>query len=418
MYPIHHTFGPHATLPFALRSLCLIFQPWKWRNGSEQESLRNALQQSFGGDVFLFYTAREALAALLRAIHLRSGEEVIIQAFTCVVVPNAVHACGGVPIYADVDGDTLNLDCADVERKITPRTRAIIAQHTFGIPADLTCLRKICDERGIFLIEDCAQVLPDDPSSPLARTGDFAILSFGRDKAISGVSGGAVISQKADAAVALADAERNAGQLPFSVVFRFLLYPLIYRKARALYVIGLGRAYLALCKKLRLLIPIVTPEEKQGNMILRLRKLPNACAALALYSMQQLPRINAHRRNLTQYYIDACGRNGWNVIPGIQIANCKSPIANHPLQKFPLFFPNADGLRASLKEDNIFLDDGWTGCVICPRGTDTEALEYTAGADPEAEQVCEKILCLPTHPTMTMQQAQRLILCLAKRHDH
>jgi len=403
-FPVHHTFGPHATLSYTLRSLGLLFQPWKWRNGNEREHLRKALQQSFHGDVFLFSSGREALAALFRAIQLRSDEEVILQAYTCVVVPNAVHAYGGVPIYADVDGDTLNLDCADVERKITTRTRAIIAQHTFGIPANLPRLRKLCDERGILLIEDCAHVLPDDSASPIARTGDFSILSFGRDKAISGVAGGAVISRKSDVSNALKNAEDHAGELPRSVIARYLLYPRIYFKTRVLYVIGLGRACLALCKKLHLLIPIVTPEEKKGNMILRMRKLPNACAALALHSFERLPMINAHRRNLTRFYIEECTKHGWNVIPGVT--------EHLALQKFPLFFPNADRLRELLKRENIYLEDGWTGCVICPRGTATETLGYSPGIGPKAEGMCEKILSLPTHPTMSMKQAKRLVTAL------
>jgi len=176
--PIHHTFGPHATLPYALRSLALLLKPWRWRNGKDREELRSALEQSFGGRAFLFGSGREALLGLLRALGLRSGEEVIVQAYTCVVVPNAIHTAGGVSVYADIDGDTLNLDCDDVERRITPRTRAVIAQHTFGIPADLRRLRTLCTERGIVLIEDCAHVLPDDAASPLARTGDFTLLSF------------------------------------------------------------------------------------------------------------------------------------------------------------------------------------------------------------------------------------------------
>ena len=400
MYPIHHTFGPHATIGFALRSWCLLFQPWKWRNGSARDRLRTTLQQSFGGDVFLFSSGRESLAALFRVMKILNGEEVIVQAYTCVVVPNAIHAAGGVPVYVDVDGDTLNLDVDDVERKITPRTRAVIAQHTFGIPADLKRLRKLCDERKIILIEDCAHTLPDDPASPIARTGEYAIFSFGRDKAISGVTGGAVISRKTDVSAALKESELHAGNLPHSVIARYLLYPLIYRKARALYLIGLGRIYLAMCKKLRLLIPIVTPEEKKGNMILRLQKMPNACAALALYSLKQLPVTNAHRRELTKFYRDECTKYGWNVIPGIE--------TNVPLQKFPLFFKNADGIRGCLKNENIFLDDGWAGCNICPRGTDTDALGYTQ----EGDCLGVQILSLPTHQNMSLKQAKRLILSL------
>ncbi len=413
--PIHHTFGPHATLPYALRSLGLLVQPWKWNHGNEQEGLRKALQESLHGDVVLFASGREALLALLRTLHLKSGEEVIIQGYTCVVVPNAIHAAGAVPVYADIDGDTLNLDCDDVERRITPRTRAVITQHTFGIPADLARLRSICDKHNVLLVEDCAHVLPHDPSSPIARTGDFTLLSFGRDKAMSGVSGGAAIARKADAATNLSAMASAAAELPRSVIVRYLLYPLIYRKARTLYAIGLGRAYLALCKRLHVLVPILSSQEKCGNMPPLLSKCPNACAALALHSWKSLAKTNAHRRTLTEFYMQECHAHGWNIIPGIT--------KDLALQKFPLFFPHAEEMRRMLKGYTIHLDDGWTGCVVCPRSVEPTDAGYSAGNDPDAEIACEQILSLPTHPTMTLRQAKRLITVLCsilqgKSHDH
>jgi len=401
---IHHTFGPHVTLPYALRSLLLLLQPWQWRHGRHHEALRSKLEQSFGGRAFLFSSGREALLALLRSIGLRCGEEVILQAYTCVVVPNAIHAAGGVPVYADVDGDTLNLDLADVKRRITTRTRAVIAQHTFGIPANLNRLRSLCDERGILLIEDCAHALPDDGSSPLGRTGDFTLLSFGRDKAISGVSGGAILSRSAHVSSALQVTERHARPLPQSIIARYLCYPLIYRKARALHMIGLGTCALHLCKSLHLLLPIVTPEEKQGRMPPLLRQCPNACAALTLYTLGQLPKINAHRRELTLFYVRECSKQGWNILPGINEA--------HALQKFPLFFKKADLIRKSLKTQDIHLEDGWSGCVVCPRDSDAGALGFATGDDPKAESLCEEIISLPTHPTMSTKQARRLLTVL------
>jgi dTDP-4-amino-4,6-dideoxygalactose transaminase len=148
---------------------------------------------------------------------------------------------------------------------------------------------------------------------------------------------------------------------------------------------------------------------------------PNACAALALYSLRILAATNAHRRKLIRFYIDACEKNGWSVIPAISQPGTRNqePI----LQKFPLFFPNADAIRQSLKKHNIHLDDGWTGCVVCPRSVDPLNAGYTVGHDPDAEVACERILSLPTHPTMTMRQAKRLIATLssvlhAQSHDH
>ena len=224
------------------------------------------------------------------------------------------------------------------------------------------------------------------------------------------MSGGAILSRSAHASEALRVMEQHARPLPLSVVARYLCYPLIYRKARALYTIGLGRAFLALCKSLQLLIPIVTAKEKRGSMPLLLKQCPNACAALALYSLKQLSQTNAHRRALTALYTLECNERGWNVIPGIQSA--------YALQKFPLFFHRADALRQSLKREGFSLDDGWTGCIICPRGTDCDVLGYAQGTDVNAEQLGEEILSLPTHPTMKIRQAHRLIHSLASHHDH
>src|SRR3989344_4808478 len=180
-FPIHHTFGPLVTPTQWRLAFRLQFQPWKWREGAERETLRSELSRSFASSAALFGSGRDALLASLRALELKSGEEVIIQAFTCVVVPNAVHAAGGVPVYADIDPETLNLDLEKIQRSITPRTRAVICQHTFGIPVDTKRLRAICDKRKIALIEDAAHVIPENGGvgSGIGAHSDVLIFSFG-----------------------------------------------------------------------------------------------------------------------------------------------------------------------------------------------------------------------------------------------
>ena len=157
--PIHHTFAPHVDGRYALRSLALLCTPWRWRKGRSIEALRSALAEKFNADAFLFATGRESLLALFRGMDLKPGEEVIVQGYTCVVVPNAIRAAGGVPVYVDIEKETLNLDPEEVERAITNRTRAVLCQHTFGIPSDLERLRSICDAHNLLLIEDCAHAV-------------------------------------------------------------------------------------------------------------------------------------------------------------------------------------------------------------------------------------------------------------------
>src|SRR3990167_6264235 len=125
-FPIHHTFGPLVTKEQWNTAFRLQFLPHKWTKGIETEKLRSALSHHFGMSASLFGSGREALLAGLKALDIRSGDEVIIQGYTCVVVPNAVHAAGATPVYADIDPESLNIDLKKIQTKITPRTRAII----------------------------------------------------------------------------------------------------------------------------------------------------------------------------------------------------------------------------------------------------------------------------------------------------
>jgi perosamine synthetase len=422
-----------------LRALGLILRPWRWRNGPATIRLIDQLSMCIDGRdakfcVFTWGSGRETLCAALRAMRAQPGDEVIVQGYTCVVVPNAIRAAGFVPVFVDIDPDTLNLDPEEVERAITPKTRAILCQHTFGIPGPLRALKAICDRNGVLLIEDCAHIFPDEAGPDgVGRTGHMAFWSFGRDKALSGVTGGALIvrdtveTQNVDAhnletqnfaslRVAIQQQGQQAVHLPCSVVLRLLLYPLIYGLARPFYGLWIGRAMLALAGKIKLLVPILTKEEKQGSMPQTFTKIPDACAALALDQLLSIRAINDHRRMLTRFYLEEIDRRGWQLAQSPDDTRLpylpKGITPDLPLQKFPLFVPHAERIRQSLKKQNIHLHDGWTGCVICPPTVDPSAQGYRDGDDPKAELCGTQILSLPTHPNMTIQQAKRLIAAI------
>ncbi len=403
-FPIHHTFGPLVTEKQWRLAFRLQFQPWKWRAGAERSTLRSELSRSFASSVALFGSGRDALLASLRALELKSGEEVIIQGFTCVVVPNAVHAAGGVPVYADIDPESLNLDLEKIQRSITPRTRAVICQHTFGIPVDTKRLRAICDKRKIALIEDAAHVIPDSAGSGIGTFGDILIFSFGRDKAISGVTGGAVLTRHPSLAHHLHAMEETAVPFSFWQIQNYLGYPLRYHFAKMLWGMRLAKVYLQAIRFFRLLPPVLTQEEKEGRMGVVLHQLPNACAALVLEQLRSLPLLNEHRRRLTAYYMKSAEEKGWQAPMGVKDARA--------LQKFPLFVKDAVAIRAKLKSEEVYLDDGWAGAVVNPPSVHEEAAGYVRGTCPTAEDIAKHILTLPTHPTTTEEQARYVVHAL------
>ena len=400
--PIHHTFGPHVDFPTFLAAGKIFLMPWTWKSGTEREALRERIARGFNGQCFLFGSGRESLLALFDALQLPQGSEIVIQGFTCVALPNAIHAAGLTPVYADVDADTLNCTAATVRAILSPRTSAVICQHTFGIPSDTAGLRALCDEKHLLLIEDCAHVLPDvtGPKSVGAH-GDFLMLSFGRDKAISGVAGGSIVSRKGDVSMRLSEAEKAAPECGAWTIARLLFYIHAYYKADLVYGIGIGKGLLWLFGKLRLLPPVLTAGEKRGHQSRMIRRMPNACAALALRELKKMHSVNNHRRVLTKRFCEAATAHGWKFPAAIT--------ADLPLQKFPMFADNADVVRTDLKKKNIYLDDGWTGATVCPRAVDQIGAGYAAGSCPIAERIAKTVLSLPTHPTMTEKQAERLI---------
>lgn len=99
----------------------------------------------------------EALHVALRALGLGAGDEVITTAHTAVATVSAIELMGATPVFADIEPDYFTLDPAAVERAITPATKAIIAVHIYGQPANLDALSQLAKRHGLKLIEDCAQ---------------------------------------------------------------------------------------------------------------------------------------------------------------------------------------------------------------------------------------------------------------------
>jgi perosamine synthetase len=126
--------------------------------GSAAASYSHLLAGQLGSEpsrIHLYWKGRIALYAALKAAGIRPGDEVIIPALTCVVVPNAILYCNARPVYADVRADTLTLDVASVAGLINDRTRAIIIQNTFGLSADVDVLVHLARAQGVLVLEDC-----------------------------------------------------------------------------------------------------------------------------------------------------------------------------------------------------------------------------------------------------------------------
>lgn len=121
----------------------------------------------------------DALTLALRACGVRTGDEVVLPPFTFVATGSAVSALGAKPVFADISPGTFNIDPGDLRRRITPRTRAIIVVHLYGLAADMDPIVACAHERNIPVIEDNAQAIgAADKSRQTGSLGDIACLSF------------------------------------------------------------------------------------------------------------------------------------------------------------------------------------------------------------------------------------------------
>ena len=128
----------------------------------------------------------------LLALEVGPGDEVIIPSFVCTALLNAVNYVGAAPVLTDIDPETLNIDPRDVEQRISPRTKAMIVPHLFGLPADMEGLLKL----DIPIIEDCAQAVGGQyKGQPLGGFGRLAVFSFYATKVMTTGEGGLVSSQ-------------------------------------------------------------------------------------------------------------------------------------------------------------------------------------------------------------------------------
>lgn len=137
-----------------------------------------------------------AIHLALEALGLGPGDEVIVPTLTYVASVNTIVQTGATPVFADSLEATWQIDPDDVRRKITPRTKAVMAVHLYGLPCDMDQLVGICEENKLFLVEDCAEAFGTYFNGRHVGTfGDIATFSFFGNKTITTGEGGMVVAR-------------------------------------------------------------------------------------------------------------------------------------------------------------------------------------------------------------------------------
>lgn len=343
------SLSPNTEADDVRLALRLLFAPWKWKRGTAT----GKVEHRFGG--VSFNSGRSALLAILKAFDIGKGDEVILQAFTCVAVPNSVRWAGAAAVFADIDG-SYNMDPKDFEKKITDKTKAVIVQHTFGIPARVEEIIAIAKKYDIRVIEDFAHTM----SIPMK--GDAAFYSFGRDKVLSSVFGGVATG------VNVKKYQKNLEYPSMFWIFQQLFHPVAFAVILPLYRSGIGKLLLVFFQKINLLSFPVYPEEKLGRQPSDFpAKYPNALAILLVQQLKKLDRFTRNREEIVRLY----GGKG-------------------PLLRYPKLVEDPQKSFVTAKKQGVLLGN-WYHHVVDPG-----PVGYTTGSCPRAEEVAKHIINLPT----------------------
>jgi len=201
---IHLPYGRQTITDADIEAVTMVLRSDWLTTGPKVAEFERALAEFIGvRHTAVVNSGTAALHCTMAAIGIAPGDEVVVPAISFVATANCVVYCGGVPVFADVEPDTALIDPADVERKITSRTRAIIAMDYGGQPADYEALRAVIARTGrsIWLVADACHGLGASRDGKMAGSlADISTFSFHPVKPITTGEGGAVTTDHAEIA--------------------------------------------------------------------------------------------------------------------------------------------------------------------------------------------------------------------------
>jgi perosamine synthetase len=352
-----------------------------------------------------FAAGRVGLYGVLRCLGIGRGDDVLLPVPTHIVVANAVRYTGARPVYVDVDLATYNMDAVQAADRVTPQTKAIVLQHTFGIPADLDAIVGLAESHGLALIEDCVHALgATHHGRPVGSFGRAAFFSTEETKTISTTMGGMVVTDDAELARSLLAFQQACAWPSLSLAARYLLKlvtwhvltePRVHRFSRAGYELIVERHPL----------PLPTVEDE----LLGLRparyeeRLSNGQAAVGLQQLRQLDANLDHRRSISALYSELVARRGLRG-PSVSIDSEAAFV------RYPIWVRDRPAVERALAPRAV--PGTWFTSVleeaISPRYGD-----YEDGSCPRAELAATHLYNLPTHPRVRPEDAVALVDALA-----
>ena len=342
-------------------------------------------------NVHLFWKGRVGLYSILGALGLKEGEEVIIPAFTCVVVANAIIYHGAKPVYVDINKNNLQFDRKALVQAVNPKTKLIIAQNTFGIPPDYETIEALCKEHDISCIEDCTHgmgtVYKGSKMPPLFIKASF--YSFQWNKPLSAGLGGLVICRDSSLGKQIEIFAKQLSRPSFFDSFSLgillrvrplmnasVLYPVLLSLFRSLSARGL---VLGSSKSSEL----TGTEMPEGYL-----KSMSAVQKRWISSSLSLLDETIKKRQINFKRFDS-------VFASLNLQKLEVDTLGHSALKYPIFVKDKLAFRKIAERKGIKLGD-WMNSPIHPVEYDWEKWHYFKGTCKKAELLAAHIFNLQT----------------------
>lgn len=409
MKPIFNSLGSNYSFKFVIKAFGEIF---KFKSNLNEQKylskLNEYLSDNYDGKSYLFYKGRDAIEFALRILFEEKKSKVLTQGFSCYAVEEGITRAGMIPVYVDIGDKSSNMTVDSIEKSFEKNkdAKAVLVQHSLGIPADIFAIRKWCDKNNLFLIEDLAQAIGgvDLNGEKLGKFSDVVVFSFGRDKIIDAISGGAVVFKKLSVQqkILIDSIQLNKiANISNDIFVKDMLYPLITFLGRNTHQFYLGKIILKLAKNFKL---ISSPTISPTNIM---TKMNSAYAMLALEAIKNIDEQLLNRKKISKYYLGNISNEN------VEIINTKENIKEGSNLRFLIKTKKVNDLIEYFKLNEIYLSDRWYRSVVDCGKFNCKTV-YEKGMLKNAENLAEVVVNLPTHENISMDDASRIVDVLNK----
>ncbi len=343
------------------------------------------------------FRGRVALYAILRNLNITKGDYVAIQAFTCIAVPEAILQLGAKPVYIDIEEDGYNMCPVDLKQKLIPRCKAVVVQHTFGIPAKIKDIKSICHRSNLYLIEDCCHSFHSTVNTQLVGTfGTASFHSYEWGKPLALGIGGSYNFNK----------ESNFDSFkykkpPFHIILKIEIQYLIFKYFYSPKLYWVLKNLFNLFSK----VGLVT-----GNFN-NIKPSTNSPEFSWLMSPQVEKRLVHYKKSLKEiskhsvYLLNQYMKLLENTNVTLPILNSGN---NNVLCRLPLRVKDKKNLLNSAKKYNVELAN-WYKTPVHPITDDNyNLIHYIQYSCPNAEQRCKEVISLPLHSSVTYKDVLKI----------